>query len=57
MVTSAELCPTSEHPDQIVKDMKRWLKAQDLVDLETASLFAEQLEKVGHTSFWVEIVG
>ncbi|GFZ49564.1 5'-3' exoribonuclease 2 [Saitozyma sp. JCM 24511] len=45
MVTSAELCPTSEHPDQIVKDMKRWLKAQDLVDLETASLFAEQLEK------------
>jgi hypothetical protein len=57
MVTSAELCPTSEHPDQIVKDMKRWLKAQDLVDLETASLFAEQLEKVGDTFSRVGSVG
>jgi 5'-3' exoribonuclease 1 len=50
-------CPTSEHPDQIVKDMKRWLKAQDLVDLETASLFAEQLEKVGDTFSRVGSVG
>jgi hypothetical protein len=41
----------------MVKDMKRWLKAQDLVDLETASLFAEQLEKVGDRSSRVGIVG
>lgn len=46
LVTSAELCPTAENPDKVIKDMKKWLKEQDLIDLEPVSLFAEQLEKV-----------
>ncbi|ORY35580.1 hypothetical protein BCR39DRAFT_21407 [Naematelia encephala] len=46
IVTSAELCPTAEDPDKVIKEMKRWLKQEDLIDLETVSLFAEQLEKV-----------
>ncbi|KAK8854783.1 hypothetical protein IAR55_003522 [Kwoniella newhampshirensis] len=45
IVKSAELCPTAEDPDKIVKDMKKWLKSHDLLDLEPVSLFAEQLEK------------
>ncbi|WRT68404.1 5'-3' exoribonuclease 1 [Kwoniella shivajii] len=45
LVTSAELCPTAEDPDKVVKGMKKWLKEKDLVDLDTVSLFAEQLEK------------
>ena len=47
MVISAELCPTAADPDKVIKDMKKWLKQEDLVDLEPVSLFAEQLEKVG----------
>lgn len=46
LVTAAELCPTSDEPDKVVKEMKKWLKAEGLVDLESVSLFAEQLEKV-----------
>lgn len=46
MVTSSELFPTAEDPDQLVKEMKKWLKQEGLVDLEPVSLFAEQLEKV-----------
>lgn len=45
IVTSAELCPTADDPDQVIKEMKRYLKANNLVDLEPVSLFAEQLEK------------
>ena len=48
VVRSAELCPTAEDPDKVVKDMKKWLKAAGLTDLEPVSLFAEQLEKVCH---------
>lgn len=48
LVTSAELCPTAENPDKVIKDMKKWLKEQDLIDLEPVSLFAEQLEKVSN---------
>jgi 5'-3' exoribonuclease 1 len=51
IVSSAELCPTSAAPDKVIKDMKRWLKEQDLLDLEPVSLFAEQLEKVGPATF------
>ena len=45
MVTSAELCPTSEEPDKIIREMKKYLKDEGLNDLEPVSLFAEQLEK------------
>ncbi|WVQ99991.1 hypothetical protein IAU59_007134 [Kwoniella sp. CBS 9459] len=45
IVTSAELCPTSEDPDKVVKSMKKWLKEHDLTDMDTVDLFAEQLEK------------
>ncbi|WWC63302.1 uncharacterized protein I303_105902 [Kwoniella dejecticola CBS 10117] len=45
IVTSSELCPTSDNPDKVIKDMKKWLKERDLVDPETVTLFAEQLEK------------
>lgn len=45
MVSSAELCPTSEDPDKVIKAMKKWLKEEGLSDLEPVSLFAEQLEK------------
>ncbi|WWC90706.1 uncharacterized protein L201_005643 [Kwoniella dendrophila CBS 6074] len=45
LVTSTELCPTAEDPDRVIKDMKKWLKERDLVDPDTVSLFAEQLEK------------
>lgn len=46
IVTSSELCPTAENPDSVIKEMKKWLKAEGLVDMEPVSLFAEQLEKV-----------
>lgn len=46
IVTSAELCPTAENPDQIIRDMKKWIKEEGFSDLEPVSLFAEQLEKV-----------
>lgn len=46
LVTSAELCPTSEDPDHVIKDMKRWLVQEGLSDLEPVSLFAEKLEQV-----------
>lgn len=45
MVSSAELCPTAEDPDKVIKAMKKWLKEEGLSDLEPVSLFAEQLEK------------
>ena len=45
IVTSAELCPTSDEPDKVIKAMKAWLKENNLNDLDTVSLFAEQLEK------------
>jgi 5'-3' exoribonuclease 1 len=45
MVTSAELCPTAEDPDQVIKAMKKWLKEEGLNDLEPVSLFSESLEK------------
>jgi len=32
----------------MIKDMKKWLKEEKLLDLEPVSLFAEQLEKVWH---------
>lgn len=51
LVTSAELCPTAENPDKVIKEMKKWLKEQDLIDLEPVSLFAEQLEKVSSWRF------
>ena len=46
IITSEELCPTSSEPDRIVRDMKKWLKEHNLLDLPAVSLFAEQLEKV-----------
>lgn len=45
-MTAAELCPTADNPDAIIKEMKKWLKSEGLSDLEPVSLFAEQLEKV-----------
>ncbi|WVQ68061.1 uncharacterized protein L199_006267 [Kwoniella botswanensis] len=45
LVTSAELCPTADDPDSVIKAMRKWLKERDLLDPETVSLFAEQLEK------------
>lgn len=45
MVSSAELCPTAEDPDKVIKSMKKYLKENGLSDLEPVSLFAEQLEK------------
>ncbi|WVR07588.1 hypothetical protein IAU60_004630 [Kwoniella sp. DSM 27419] len=45
IVTSAELCPTAEDPDKVIKEMKKWLKAKGIADLDTVSLFAEQLER------------
>ena len=46
LVTSAELCPTAEDPDKVIKDMKKWLVQEGLADLEAVSLFAEKLEQV-----------
>lgn len=46
LVTSAELCPTAEDPDKVIKDMKKWLVQEGLADLEPVSLFAEKLEQV-----------
>lgn len=46
IVTSSELCPTAENPDQVVRDMHKWLKTNGVSDLDPVSLFAEQLEKV-----------
>jgi hypothetical protein len=51
MVTPPELCPTSEDPNQVVKDMHKWLKTEGLSDLDPVSLFAEQLEKVCCSSY------
>lgn len=51
MVTADELCPTSEDPDSVIREMNRWLKTEGLLDPETVTLFAEQLEKVRYT-FW-----
>ncbi|KAK4688987.1 5'-3' exoribonuclease 1, partial [Tremellales sp. Uapishka_1] len=45
MVTPAELCPTSENPELVIKEMHRWLKTENVSELEPVSLFAEQLEK------------
>jgi 5'-3' exoribonuclease 1 len=45
IVTSAELCPSAEDPDQVIKDMHKWLKTRGVNDLEPVSLFAESLEK------------
>lgn len=33
-------------PDQKIKDIRAWLKAKGVLDLEPVTLFAEQLEKV-----------
>ncbi len=52
MVTSDELCPTSEDPDAVIKEMNRWLKTENLLDPETVTLFAEQLEKVSSHLLW-----
>ena len=41
IVTSAELCPTAQDPDKIIKSMRSWLKREGLVDVEPVSLFAE----------------
>lgn len=49
IVSAAELCPTAPNPDKVIKDMKKWLKDENLINLEPVSLFAEQLEKVSHT--------
>lgn len=51
MVRAAELCPTAEDPDKVIKDMKKWLKSEGLTDMESVSLFAEQLERVSPNSF------
>jgi hypothetical protein len=48
LVSSAELCPTAEDPDKVIKDMKKWLTQEGLADLDAVSLFAEKLEQVGH---------
>lgn len=45
IVTSAELCPTAENPDDVIKAMHKWLKTNGVSDLEPVSLFAEQLEQ------------
>jgi 5'-3' exoribonuclease 1 len=45
-VRSAELCPTAEDPDKVIKDMKKWLTQEGLADLDAVSLFAEKLEQV-----------
>ncbi|WVQ81858.1 hypothetical protein IAT38_003985 [Cryptococcus sp. DSM 104549] len=45
LVQSRELAPSAEKPDEVVKKMKAWLKEKELLDLDTVSLFAEQLEK------------
>jgi 5'-3' exoribonuclease 1 len=45
IVTAAELCPTAENPDQVIRDMNKWLKTNGVADLEPVSLFAEQLER------------
>ncbi|ODO06774.1 hypothetical protein I350_04133 [Cryptococcus amylolentus CBS 6273] len=45
LAKSRELCPSAEDPDGVIKAMKKWLKERDLVDFETVSLFADQLEK------------
>lgn len=45
IVSSRDLCPSAEDPDQMVRDMHKWLKTHGLSDLETVSLFAEQLEQ------------
>jgi 5'-3' exoribonuclease 1 len=44
-VRSAELCPTAEDPDKVIKDMKKWLVQEGLSDLDAVSLFAEKLEQ------------
>jgi 5'-3' exoribonuclease 1 len=46
IVTSAEICPSAEDPDKVIKEMRKWLKSAGLSELEPVSLFAEQLEKV-----------
>lgn len=46
LVKSKELCPTAEDPDAVIKGMKKWLKDEGLNDLESVSLFADQLEAV-----------
>ncbi|OWZ62180.1 hypothetical protein AYX15_05666 [Cryptococcus neoformans] len=44
LVKSKELCPIAEDPDAVIKSMKKWLKDEGLNDLESVSLFADQLE-------------
>lgn len=46
LVKSKELCPIAEDPDAVIKSMKKWLKDEGLNDLESVSLFADQLEAV-----------
>ena len=48
MVRAAELCPTADDPDKVIRNMRKWLKDEGLTELEPVTLFAEQLEKVHH---------
>lgn len=45
IVRSTELAPSEDNPDKVIREMKKWLKDEELLDLEPVSLFAEQLEK------------
>lgn len=41
-----DMFPQSDNPDARVKEIRSWLKANGVLDLEPVSLFVEQLDKV-----------
>lgn len=46
IVTSAQLCPSSDNPDEVIKAMRQWIKDQGILDLDPVSLNSEALDKV-----------
>lgn len=46
IVTSAELCPSAENPDEVIRAMHKWIKDNGILDLDPVSLNSEALDKV-----------
>lgn len=46
---SADICPSAENPDEVIREMRQWIKENGILDLEPVSLNSESLDKVsGH---------
>ncbi|BEJ17836.1 hypothetical protein CspHIS471_0701040 [Cutaneotrichosporon sp. HIS471] len=55
IVTSAELCPSSDNPDEVIKAMRQWIKDHGILDLDPVSLNSEALDK--DTVMQIEAMG